>query len=192
MSWPCRTEIAEEYPCGFDPSRCPAVTRPRYEIEPDPEGRLLRHFEKPGTAVIFAPTGRGGKNLAAKLREAGVEVVEIGGSILSDPDACETVQRLIFARARGERIALFAPGAEALRRWCQVRRSINMTEDGRPAIRTGTNWGLWETLKAQIRGGFDERVNRLVMALEIADEETAGLFGLRPGEPEPGTAAVLA
>gem|GEM_PF-3849178 len=30
------------------------------------------------------------------------------------------------------------------------------------------------------------------MTLGIADAETGRLFGLRPGEPEPGTAVVLA
>jgi hypothetical protein len=166
--------------------------RPRCEIETDPEGRLLRHFERPGSAVIFAPTGCGGKMLVARLREAGVEVAEIGESILLDPDADKLVQRLIFARARGEKIALFAPGVEALRRWCEERQSISMTEDGKLAVRwTGTNWGLWELLKAQIREGTDKRAGRLVMSLAIADAETGRLFGLRPGDLEPGTAAVL-
>jgi len=165
MSWPCRTEIAEAYRCGLDPARCPAIERPRCEIETDPEGRLLRHFERPGTAVIFAPTGCGGKNLAARLREAGVEVAEIAWDARPDPEAAEGLgMRMAFARARGERIAVFASGAGFLRRWA------------------GGDLGL-----KLILGNA-----RLVVALGIADAETGRLFGLRPGDLKPGTAAGLA
>lgn len=163
MSWPCRTEIA--YPCGLDPARCPVVERPRCEIETDPEGRLLRHFERPGTALVFAPEGCGGKALAAKLREAGVEVVEIACNAKSDPRAAEELaMRLAFARGRGERVAVFAPGAGFLRRW------------------VGGDLGM-----KLILGNA-----RLAMALGIADAETGRLFGLPQGERlGPERAAVL-
>jgi hypothetical protein len=164
MSWPCRTEITETaYPCGFDPARCPLAERPRCEIETDPESRLIRHFEQPGTAVVFAPTGCGGKMLAARLREAGVEVAEIAWDAGPDPEAAEGLaMRMAFARARGERIAVFAPGAGFLRRWA------------------GGDLGL-----KLILGNA-----RLVMTLGVCDAETGRLFGLR--KVEPGTAAVLA
>jgi len=164
MSWPCRTGIAEVYPCGFDPAQCPVAERPRCEIETDPEGRLLRHFERPGTAVIFAPTGHGGKNLAARLREAGIEVVEIAWDAGPDPEAAEGLaMRMAFARAHGERVAAFASGAGFLRRWAGGDLNAKL-----------------------ILGNA-----RMVMALGVADEETGRLFGLRPGDLELGTAAVL-
>ncbi|MBC7106941.1 MAG: hypothetical protein H5T97_13500 [Firmicutes bacterium] len=188
MSWPCRTETAEAYPCGFDPDRCPLMTgRPRYEIETNPEERLLRHFERPGTAYVFAYTGLGeGKALAARLREAGVEVAEAGPG--PDPEAAENLaERVAFARARGEKIALFAQGLEALRRWSESGYVDAVTESGRPALRKAA--GGWHVFRREIQAGSNERINRLVMALDICDDETARLFGLR--KIEPGTAAVL-
>lgn len=51
--------------------------------------------------------------------------------------------------------------------------------------------GGWPTLRGLIEAGSDSIAAHLVMALGIADRETADLFGIGPDELAPGLAAVL-
>jgi len=178
----------EKLPCGFDPDACPSVKKQaRAAVEPDSAGLLMSHFQEPGTAIVFAPTGSGGKALAAGLREAGVEVHEISWNTHPDPEAARVLaQRLVVARANGERIAVFASSVGDLRRWSESDSRVEFV-GGRPALRHVE--GGWLALRDLIDAGSSALCARLVMALGIADRETARLFGLKG--PMRGHAVVL-
>lgn len=157
------------YPCGFDPENCPLRAKARSILEPDPAARLARHFQNPGAAVVFAPTGTGREALALGLKEMGVEVFEIGLHLPVPEAASFLATHLATARARGKKVAVFAPGVEALRRWAE---------------------NIWPSFRDML----EERphpAGLLVVAVGIADQETERLFGVRREEFAPGQAAVL-
>lgn len=93
-----------------------------------------------------------------------------------------------WARANGERIAVFAPGLNGLQRWSEDGLKINF-EDGRPMLRYVE--GGWRILRDLIEAGSSTLCAHLVMALDVADEETGRPFGLRSGDLKYGQAAVL-
>ncbi|WP_156896596.1 hypothetical protein [Desulfovirgula thermocuniculi] len=177
---PCAMNVAA-YPCGIDPGRCPLADVPGYRAEPDPERLLLEHFQKPGTAIVFVPDAGYGRNaLAAKLRGAGVEVVEVAWGAKADPEAArELAERMASARARGERIALFAPGVEELRRWSEGGLKTTGGDQGRPALRYVE--GGWTLFWNMIRIGSSPAANHLVAVAAPFSEEDLKYLKQMPG-----------
>jgi len=155
--------------CGFTPETCPLLKRVRFNL--DPAACLAEHFQKPGAALVFAPPGANRDNLMSMLSEMGVEVFEIGLHLPVPEAASFLASHLATARVRNKKVALFAPGVKALRRWAE---------------------NIWPSFRDILEAKPHLEASRLVMALEIADRETANLFGIDQEDLKPGQAAVLA
>lgn len=170
LAAPAVREPAPALSCGIDPDRCPLEGRVRSEPEPDLSRRLFRHFEQPGSALVFMRAGWSRGILCEMLREAGVEVIaaEEARGAYPDARAAEAMgARMLSARDRGRKVAVFASGVGVL-------GSAGGCEMGCRLMLSSAN---------------------LVLAMD-ADEETGTLFGLlnpaaRPGGLEPDAAELV-
>lgn len=104
------------------------------------------------------------------LAKMDVEVFEIGLHLPVPEAARFLATHLATARARGKKVAVFATGVRSLRRWAESE---------------------WPSFRDILEARPHLEASRLVMALEIADRETANLFGIGQEELAPGQAAVL-
>lgn len=99
-----------------------------------------------------------------------VEVFEIGLHLPVPEAARFLATHLATARARNKKVAVFAPGVKALRRWAE---------------------NIWPSFRDILEERPHLEASRLVMALEIADRETANLFGIGQEDLKPGQSVVL-